>query len=140
MTTPEVGVMEVTLTEEGREDPLFDGIGSNIRCLQWHSYEVRTVPAGARVLCRSPLCGNQAFAVGSKAYGIQYHVELTPQTVPEWGEVIAYREVLEKSLGPGALETLDREVATNLSVFNAGAERLYRNFLSLCASPPASTS
>ena len=140
MATPEVGIMDVALTEEGRADPLFDGMASNVRCLQWHSYEVRTAPAGARVLCHSPLCGNQAFAVGGTAYGIQYHLELTPQTVPDWGEVPAYREALEHSLGPGALEALDREVAANLSEFNAGAERLYRNFLSLCASPPTSTS
>ena len=140
MATPEVGVMDVTLTEEGREDPLFEGLTANVRCLQWHSYEVRRAPAGARILCHSPLCGNQAFAVGSTAYGIQYHVELTPQTVPEWGEVPAYREALEQSLGPGALEALDRDVAANLPAFNAGAERLYRNFLSLCASPLTSTS
>jgi GMP synthase-like glutamine amidotransferase len=132
--------MDVALTEEGRADPLFDGMAPNVRCLQWHSYEVRTAPAGARVLCHSPLCGNQAFAVGDTAYGIQYHLELTPQTVPEWSEVPAYREALEHSLGPGALEALDREVAANLSEFNAGAERLYHNFLSLCASPPTSTS
>jgi len=140
MVTPEVGVMDVTLSEEGREDPLFDGIGSNVRCLQWHSYEVRTAPAGARVLCHSTLCGNQVFAVGSTAYGIQYHVELTPQSVLEWGDVPAYREALEQCLGPGALEALDHEVAANLPEFNAGAERLYRNFLGLCASPPISTS
>ena len=140
MATPEVGVMDVSLTEDGRDDPLFDGFEPNVRCLQWHSYEVRTAPAGARVLCHSPLCGNQAFAVGRTAYGIQYHVELTSQTVPEWGEVPAYREALEQSLGPGALEAFDREVAANMPEFNAGAERLYRNFLSLCASPLTSTS
>ena len=140
MATPEVGVMEVSLTDEGRADPLFKGFSLDVRCLQWHSYEVRSAPADARVLCKSPLCGVQAFVVGAAAYGIQYHVEQTPRTVPEWGEVPAYRDALEQSLGPGALEALAGEVARNLPEFNADAERLYRNFLSLCTTRPISTS
>ena len=133
MASPEVGIMEVTLTADGTGDPLFDGFASNVRCLQWHSYEVSVPPSGARVLCESAACGVQAFAVGERAYGIQYHVEQTPRTVPEWGEVPLYRESLEESLGPGALEALGSDVAKNLPEFNTDAERLYRNFLGLCA-------
>ena len=140
MRTSEVGVMEVGLKEEGLVDPLFDGFASNLRCLQWHSYEVRETPPGARVLCESPLCHVQAFAVGDTAYGIQFHVEQTLQTVPEWAEVPAYRDALEQTLGPGALEAFESEVAENLPEFNADAERLYRNFLDLCATPSKSTS
>lgn len=140
MAAPEVGVMEVGLTAAGRDDPLFDGFAPTLRCLQWHSYEVADPPAGARVLCESPLCGVQAFAVGDVAYGVQYHVEQTSRTVSEWGEVPAYREALERALGPGALRALDDEVAARLPAFNADAERLYRNFLGLCATAPKSTS
>lgn len=140
MAASEVGVMEVSLTAAGRNDPLFDGFTPNVRCLQWHSYEVSEPPAGARVLCESTLCGVQAFAVSDTAYGIQYHVEQTPRTVPEWGEVPAYREALENTLGPGTLRAFENEVAEYLPEFNADAERLYRNFLRLCEKFPKSTS
>lgn len=132
MEMPEVGIMRVKLTEEGSRDPLLEGFPAEPRCLQWHSYEVRTPPAGARVLCESPLCRVQAFGVGDNAYGIQYHVELTPQTVAEWGAVTAYEEALEQSLGSGALESLDAEVGKHLPEFNADARRLYDNFLAVC--------
>ena len=98
------------------------------------------MPVGGRALCESDLCSVQAFAVGDTAYGIQYHVEQTPQTVPEWGDVPAYREALEQTLGPGALEALEREVAKHLPQFNTDAERLYRNFLSQCTTASTSTS
>ena len=38
------------------------------------------------------------------------------------------------------LEAFESEVAENLPEFNADAERLYRNFLDLCATPSKSTS
>jgi len=50
--TPEVGIMEVELTEAGRADPLFAGIALRIRALQWHGAEVSAAPAGASVLAR----------------------------------------------------------------------------------------
>ncbi len=140
MPTPEVGVMSVSLTGDGRNDPLFQGFDQKIQCLQWHCYEVHRMPVGGRALCESDLCSVQAFAVGDTAYGIQYHVEQTPQTVPEWGDVPAYREALEQTLGPGALEALEREVAKHLPQFNTDAERLYRNFLSQCTTASTSTS
>ena len=139
MREPEVGVMSVSLTEEGRNDPVFRGFDEEIQCLQWHSYEVRKLPVGGRVLCKSDLCGIQAFAIGETAYGIQYHIEQTPRTVPEWGSVPEYRNVLEQMLGPGALEALEDEVAQGMPAFNVAAERMYLNFLSLCQTSSTST-
>lgn len=132
MGNPEIGVLEVELTAEGRTDPLFDTMGSRVTCLQWHSYEVRMPPAEARVLCRSPACAVQAFAVGEVAYGIQYHVEQTPLTVTEWNAIPAYHEALERSLGSGGSKVLNEEVARHLPAFNADAKRLYDNFMRIC--------
>ncbi len=137
MGTPEVGVMSVSLTEDGRNDPLFQDFDEEIKCLQWHSYEVRELPVGGRALCKSDLCGVQAFGVGETAYGIQYHVEQTLQTVSDWGSVTEYCNAMEQTLGPDALGAMESEVVRGLPEFNADAERLYRNFLSLC--PAAST-
>ena len=130
MAAPEVGILEVELTEAGRADPLFAGIAPTGNALQWHGAEVITAPQGATVLVRSPICAIQAFRSPPLAYAIQYHVELTPDTVREWGEIPAYAASLDKAMGPGALDRLDAEAAAGMAGFNADARRLYENFMS----------
>lgn len=62
-----------------------------VTCLQWHG-ESFALPAGARLLARSPGCPHQAMQIGMRALGVQFH----PEATPEWA-----REVLSRS--PGAL-------------------------------------
>lgn len=129
MTAPEVGILGIDLTEDGRTDPLFAGIAPRHEALQWHGAEVAEPPPGAVVLASSPACAVQAMRVGRHAYGIQYHVELTDRTVGEWGEVPAYACSLDAVLGSGALAGLDREAASRMPAFNANARRLYDNWM-----------
>ena len=48
----------------------------------WHYYTY-DVPAGAEELVRGPRC-NQAFRLGDCAWGIQFHAEVTLETVRLW--------------------------------------------------------
>lgn len=129
MQAPEVGILGVELTAEGRADPLFAGIAPRHDALQWHGAEVAELPRGAVVLASSPLCPVQAMRVGPRTYGIQYHVELTATTVGEWGEIPAYACSLDAVLGSGALTGLDTEAARHMPAFNANARRLYDNWM-----------
>lgn len=131
MKEPEVGILGIELTAEGRADPLFAGIAPRHEALQWHGAEVAETPPGAVVLASSPACAVQAMRVGLNAYGIQYHVELTAQTVGEWGEVPAYACALDAVLGSGALAGLDAEAARRMPDFKANARRLYDNWMRL---------
>ena len=131
MVEPEVGLMEVSLTPAGRDDPLFAGLADPLACLQWHGCEISRMPRGGEALAASPVCPVQAVRVGRHAYGLQFHVELTADTVTEWAEVPAYRDSLERALGEGALARLDADIAAKLPAFNASAGRLYENFADL---------
>jgi GMP synthase-like glutamine amidotransferase len=131
MTAPEVGILDVNLTAAGRADPLFAGVAPTHAALQWHGAEVAEAPQGAVVLASSPVCPVQAMRVGARAYGIQYHVELTAATVGEWGEIPAYACSLDAVLGSGALTGLDAEAARHMAAFNANARRLYDNWMRL---------
>lgn len=131
MAVPEVGLMAVTLTPAGRADPLFDGLDERLACLQWHGCEIRTPPTGGEYLAASDICPSQAIRVGRRAYGLQFHVELTGETVAEWGAIPAYEQSLETALGSGALARLNADIAANLPQFNATAERIYENFIAL---------
>ncbi len=128
MPQPEVGVLEVELNAAGRRDPLFAGIAPRFHALQWHGAAVLQAPEAAVLLATSPLCANQAMRIGDVAYGLQYHVELTPQTVAEWGAVPAYACALDATLGPGALPRLDAEATARMAGFTANSRKLYDNF------------
>ena len=126
---PEIGVMPVRLTGAGRASPFLRGVPDEFSCLQWHGAEVVRAPEGAEVLASSPSCAVNALAVGARAFSIQFHVEITPGTVAEWGAVPEYARALEEALGPGALARFDAEAAENMPGFAALARTLYRNFM-----------
>ena len=131
MAEAEVGILEVSLTEAGRADPLLAGLDATVACLQWHGCAVTALPADAVTLASSPLCAIQAFRVGRHAYGLQYHVELTPTTVAEWAAVPAYQVSLEQALGPDSLAPFEAEAARRMPAFNRDARTLYDNFIAV---------
>lgn len=71
----------------------------------------------------------QAFRYGPHAYGFQFHVELTAQTVADWAAIPVYAKALESALGHGAVAPLEREVAARMAQFNADARHIYRAFM-----------
>lgn len=71
-----VGAVPVTLTPEGRADPLFAGMPTTFDAFVGHKEAVRTPPPGAVVLATSPSCPVQAFRVGQNLYATQFHPEL----------------------------------------------------------------
>lgn len=125
---PEVGVMTVELTSGGETDPLFRGMDSPMTVFQWHGAEISALPAETTVLASSPHCAVQAFRYGERAYGLQYHVEITGDTVDEWAAIPVYAAALEKALGEEALDVLREDVADRLASFGDDCRSLYRNF------------
>ena len=81
---PENGVGEVHLTREALPDPVFGAAPTPLPCVHWHG-ETFALPEGAVRLARSEAYENQAFRVGDRAYGLQFHVEVTASLVAHWG-------------------------------------------------------
>ena len=128
LRSPEIGVMDIELTTAGQLDPVFAGMAARQSVLQWHSVQVVEPPEGAMVLAQSPVCPNQAMRVGPRAWSMQYHVEVEPDTVRNWGAVPAHRQALEAAVGPGALDQMADDADRCLDDFTTAAARLYRNF------------
>jgi len=70
----ETGLFTVTLTKEGKNDPIFSDLPSKIPVFQWHG-ETFDIPLNGTLLATSPTCRNQAFRIG-RAYGFQFHIEI----------------------------------------------------------------
>ena len=104
----EVGVLDVHLTPEAASDPVFGESPASFAALQWHG-DTFDLPDGATLLASSPAYPHQAFRY-ERAYGLQFHLEVSRELAAEWGEVPAYAQSLEAIRGPGALDRLIEEV------------------------------
>ena len=78
---PEVGWLEVELTENGSGDPVAAALPQRFDAFQWHHY-THDLPEGAVELARSPVC-TQAFRLG-RAWGVQFHPEVRGDQVESW--------------------------------------------------------
>lgn len=124
----EVGVMGITKTQAGEDDPLLRGVPSRIAALQWHGAEIVQLPEAAVTLASSPACAVQAFRYGRVAYGLQCHVEVTSDTVSEWAAIPTYARALEGAMGQGAVRRLEHSVSEMLPDFGRNARIIYDNF------------
>ena len=127
---PEVGVLPVELTEDAHIDPVFSGLPREFLTLQWHG-DTFDLPAGAVRLAGSAPYPNQAFRVGSSAYGVQFHVEVSPELAREWAAVPEYTAALEQVLGPGALDELITRLEAHGAEMTAHARTLFGRWLDL---------
>jgi GMP synthase (glutamine-hydrolysing) len=127
---PEVGLLPVELTTEGRADPLFAGIDDRLVSLQWHG-DTFDLPTGSTRLARSPQVPNQAFRAGDRAYGIQFHLEVTGDMAREWSAVPAYQRSLAETLGDEEGAAFIADMEHRAAELHPPARRLFSNWLDI---------
>jgi GMP synthase (glutamine-hydrolysing) len=99
---PEVGALLVAKRDAADTDPVFRPLPLSPDVIQFHHDEISELPAGATLLASSPMYAHQAFRVGRHVYGLQFHIETTPQMVREW----AGRDHVGVAAGPHDAETI----------------------------------
>ncbi len=80
---PDGDFFTIELNAEGREDPLFKSLDNSFNVFQLHGETVE-LAGGMSRLAAGTFCRNQIVRVGSNAYGIQCHFELTPEMFAKW--------------------------------------------------------
>ncbi|MET8872100.1 glutamine amidotransferase [Nocardia sp. NPDC004604] len=71
-----VGAQTIEVTEQGRVDPLLQGVGRSFRAFVGHKEACQDVPPGAVLLAGSADCPVQMIRVGQHVYATQFHPEL----------------------------------------------------------------
>jgi GMP synthase (glutamine-hydrolysing) len=122
---PEIGWFEVEVTDEGASDPVIGPLAPGFTGFQWHSYEA-VPPEGTAILARSPICP-QAYRIAERAWGIQFHAEVTAADVSKW--IDDYRSDEDAvRLGIDA-ETLRAETERKIGEWNRLGRELCGRFL-----------
>ena len=124
---PEVGLLPVDLTDEGRVDPVFGPVQRDLVTLQWHG-DTFDLPAGAMRLASSPAYANQAFRF-ERAYGVQFHLEVSAEMAREWAEVPEYVASLERTLGAAGAPAFLAEIEGNADAMRSEGRALFERWL-----------
>jgi len=74
--TEPVGYVQITLTPDGRRDPLMQGLPPTFGAFTGHKEAISELPEQVTLLASSPNCPVQSFRVGSNVYATQFHPEL----------------------------------------------------------------
>ena len=127
----EVGIIDFSLTSEGRADPLFAGLPDAPLTMQWHLNAVTALPPEAVLLASSPACAIQAFRLGTSAYGVQFHMEVDADLVRATEAFPEYVATLEREQGAGAFESIVAAASREEETLRANGARLFRNFTRL---------
>ncbi len=99
---PEVGATLVAKRDAADADPVFGPLPLSPDVIQFHHDEISELPPGSTLLASNPFYANQAFRVGRHVYGLQFHIETTPEIVHEWAE----RDVVGVAASPYDRETI----------------------------------
>jgi GMP synthase (glutamine-hydrolysing) len=78
----EIGWHGVELTPDGLHDPVLGVLPARITAFQWHYYAWR-LPPGGRLLAVSP-AAPQAFRLGDRTWGVQFHPEVSRRMLDDW--------------------------------------------------------
>jgi GMP synthase-like glutamine amidotransferase len=120
----EIGWFAVHPTSAASEDPLFRGFRDSETVFHWHS-ETFDLPSGGVLLGCSERCRNQAFRLGSCIYGLQFHLEVTPEMIADWCRQDANcGDVRELDSLPDPCHNAARLIELSRQVFGAWADLL----------------
>jgi GMP synthase (glutamine-hydrolysing) len=126
----EIGWYGLDALPAAGDDSLFAGCAPTETVFQWHG-DTFDLPHGATWLAQSALCKHQAFRVGPCAWGLQFHIEMTPDMVDDWlAEPGNCRELAELDyIDPAAIRVAAPREFIKMDQFG---RRVLSRFAALC--------
>ncbi|MEO3746070.1 type 1 glutamine amidotransferase [Plantactinospora sp. B5E13] len=109
---PEVGPSVVGKRDAADTDPIFRYVPLIPDVLQWHADEITELPRGATLLATSTRYPHQAFRLGERAWGLQFHIECDVDMIAEWATDSAI--LAELDYDPELVVAVCAEVLTDI--------------------------
>jgi GMP synthase (glutamine-hydrolysing) len=119
---PEIGWHPVELTAAAADDPVLGRLPRRFDAFEWHYYTYG-LPGGGVELARSEVC-SQAFRLGTAAWGIQFHAEVTEEQIHGW--IAEGRAEI-----PGGADALRASTAEQIGGWNDIGRTLCQGFLAI---------
>ena len=124
---PEVArFADIGLLPDAIDDLVFAGLPRPFFGFEWHWYGFRA-PPGATLLAQNEST-HQAFRLQNRAWGLQFHIEVTAETLAEWAD--AAPDTIEEF---GGRERFDKSVETFIGQSTAAAKELAERFMVVAA-------
>ncbi len=120
---PEGNNFNIELTNEGRKDQLFKGLDNSFKVFHLHGETVE-LTENMILLATGKFCNNQIAKIGTNAYGIQCHFELTPEMFETWTNTDLDLLQLDKNQLKTDFETIHED-------YTKIGRQLFRNFLDI---------
>lgn len=122
----EIGWSPLTLTQEAHEHPFLAPLADpSLSVLHWHG-DTFDLPQGAHLLASTPHYQNQAFLLGDRVLGLQFHLEVQPLYFERW--LIGHTEELSRASHID-IHTLRAQAQSAGQALQHPAERLWRAWL-----------
>ncbi len=123
----EIGTCQVTLTDAGARDPLFDGLPRALTVNETHQDHVADLRPEIVRLAGNDQTPTQAIAIGEHVRGVQFHPEVNGQIVRAYIE--KRRHILEEDVALRGRPEHDRPAARfETAIDTPEGERVLRNF------------
>ncbi|MFD4999149.1 type 1 glutamine amidotransferase [Streptomyces buecherae] len=110
------------LRDVDRADPVVGPLAEAPAVLHWHGDRIVPAPE-TRVLASTDSTPCQAFRAGPAAWGLQFHLEVTPELLDDWLAEPSFAVEAAGALGPDALDRLRRDARAVAPTLRPLAER-----------------
>jgi GMP synthase-like glutamine amidotransferase len=125
-----IGFLKIRFSEAGKQDPLFQGFESYQLTFQWHA-DCFLLPEGAVGLAHHTEGFNQAFRYGERAYGVQFHIELTEDLLDLWLHEPGMKKEFIELYGHEAYEKTERDAVDLYPTYAQHSTRMLKNYFKL---------
>ncbi len=131
----EIGWYEWQPLPAAADDPLLSSVRPGDIVFHWHG-ETFELPEDEVQLVRGATCELQAFRYGRQAWGLQCHLEVTPEMIEDWmSRPGGCRELAElPHIDPAAIRA---DMPRRMPAMHALGERVFGAFAQRCASAGA---
>ena len=108
------------------DEPALAGVPREPTVLHWHG-DTFDLPPGATWLASTPLCPHQAFRVGPRAFGLQFHVEADAALARRWA--VEDADFVRAARGPDGPAAVIAESDQLADAARVSGDRLIRNII-----------